>query len=201
MAPRLLVSLLAISVLGWATPAAADDLVLCQDSDHPDISVPACTRLIDGGTETREFLGTLYGFRGLAYFNTGNYVSAIIDMSAALDLGAPGRKDILRLRGWAYLMSGDYEKALADYNEALHPPDAVGLNNRALVYLKMKKYAAAIADYNAALILDPRAPQALYGRGVAESATGDEADGERDKTKARLLQKDIVAAFANWGIR
>ena len=202
MAARSLVSWLAVAMLGWTIPAAADDLASCQDTDHADISIPACTRIIDSGTETGEFLGMLHDLRALAYCKAHDYARAIPDFNDALALEGPSmHKDTLRVRGAAYLMNGDYEKALADYTAALNPPDAVGLNNRGLTYLKMKRYAAAVADYSAALKLQPQTPQALYGRGVAELALGEKVAAEKDKRAARLLQNNVADTFAPFGIR
>jgi tetratricopeptide (TPR) repeat protein len=197
MGPALVATLLMIMPGG----GQADDVQLCQDKDT-SVSIPACTRLIDDGTQSADTLGSLHSLRGIAYFNAGDYARAIPDFTDAIPTTDPGEplRDIKRLRAMSYLSNGDLDKAIADYTATLNPPDAVGLGDRAFVYLKAKKYRAAIRDYDAALALQPGIAQALYGRGVAERAIGLTAEAARDLAAGTKANPAVVQAFAGEGL-
>lgn len=181
----------------WAAPAAASpDLDACQ-SGKPAISIPACTRLIDAGTEPPDMVRELRTVRAMAYFNSGDFRRAIPDF----DAGLPGvtdpaaRRAALRLRAIAHYKVGDFDQSIEDYTASMAAPDAKGLVGRALAYLRQERYAMAFSDYNDALALQPGIPQALFGLGICEQERGNKAAAARDFAAARKIDPDIDKAF------
>jgi tetratricopeptide (TPR) repeat protein len=193
---------MAVWIAALLMVAQADDLNLCEDAQDSAIRIPACTRVIDGGTVSGKLLGLVHGLRGVAYFSAGDFARAIPDLTDALPYSDPGdpRVELLRVRAAAHYRNGDFDKAIADFTASLATPDAVGLTSRAMVYLKMEHYAAALADYDAALKLQPDLPQALYGRGLAEQHVEMPGAAARDIAAARAINPDVVAAFAGEGL-
>lgn len=195
-------SLTAMFFSAMLCAAAAADPVLdrCQ-SDNPKIAIPACSALIKAGDPDREFVGTLHGLRGMAYYHDGQYKKAIPDISSSIAASKDEnyRADAVRFRAQAYFFLKDYPNAIAGYTEVirLRPADHRSYNDRAYQYMKTKNYSAAIADYTAALDRKPDIAQALYGRGLAKRASGDSAGAEADIAKARGVQSDIGDSFAD----
>ena len=187
-----------------AAPTVLDD---CQDND-PNISIDACTTLIESGDEPGDFLDVLYSLRALGYQRARDFAKAVQDFTEALRLTpddpqhAPQRAGLLAIRASASFYTADYNQAIADYTESIRlaPPEASSYNGRAYVYLKLKNYDAAIADYDVALKNDPKRAQSLYGRGLAKRAKGDVVGGAKDMAKAKKLQGDVAAGFVHDGV-
>jgi tetratricopeptide (TPR) repeat protein len=196
---RFLLPLTFFSMLS-ATALADAQLDRCQD-DNPKVSIQACTEIIESGVETGEFLGTLYGLRGLAYYKDHQYALAVPDISKTIRVTKPidERVDLFRLRAQAYFGLTDYPHAIADYTEAIRikPSDIKSYNDRGYMFLRTKQYSAAITDYTAVLKKSPGVAQALYGRGLARRAGGDAAGANIDIAQAKKINGDIAASFAD----
>jgi tetratricopeptide (TPR) repeat protein len=104
----------------------------------PDISVRGCTRTIERWPNHAD----AYYFRGLAYFQKGEYDQAIADYDQALRL-KPDQDSAYNNRGHAYLEKGQYDRAIADYDQALrlNPGHAVSYNNRGRAYDEKQRAA------------------------------------------------------------
>ena len=89
----------------------------------------------------------------------GNLADAIIDLTAAIDAGAPS-VDTYILRGEAYMQSGDYRAAMDDFSAALtkDPTNAVAYYDRALLNSRLEDYNAAMNDINNALAANTSNP-------------------------------------------
>jgi tetratricopeptide (TPR) repeat protein len=142
--------------------------------------------------------------RGTVYDSKNDHARAIADFDAAIKLD-PKSSDALTGRCAARAEQGDdLQGAVADCNQALQTRgnnSAGALNSRGFAYLRLGQYDNAIADYNAALKLNAKLASALYGRGLAKQKKGDAAGGQVDMAAANLLQNDIAAEFAGYGVK
>jgi tetratricopeptide (TPR) repeat protein len=142
--------------------------------------------------------------RGTVYDNKNDHPHAIADFDAAIKLD-PKSTDALTGRCAARAEQGDdLQGALADCNQVLQMRgnnSAGTLNSRGFTYLRLGQYDNAIADFNAALKLNAKLASALYGRGLAKQKKGDAAGGQVDMATANLLQTDIAAEFAGYGVK
>ena len=82
----------------------------------------------------------------------GEIDDAIVDLTAAIDAGAP-TADMYTLRGEAYMQSANYRGALDDFNTAIEmePTSSVAYYDRALLNTRLEDYNAALNDINNAL--------------------------------------------------
>ena len=96
---------------------------------------------------------------GKAKLLEGNLGDAIVDLTAAIDAGAP-TVDTYILRGEAHMQSGDWRAAMADFNAALakDPANAVAYYDRALLNSRLEDYNAAMNDINNALAASASKP-------------------------------------------
>ena len=74
------------------------------------------------------------------------------------------------------------------------------MQNRGLVLLRMGRLDDAIAQYAAAIKAQPRAAQALYGRGVAELKKGQKTEGDADIAAATSIAPGLPAQFKRFGV-
>jgi tetratricopeptide (TPR) repeat protein len=199
IAVRFLLPLTLFATLS-AAALADDELDRCT-SDDPKVSIPACTHIIESGVETGDFLGTLYGIRGLSYYKNGQYANAVADLSKKIRTAknTNDRFPLIRLRAQIFLALNDYPHAVADYTEALRlkPNDVPSYNGRGYTFLKWGKYPSAITDYTEALNRQPEISQALYGRGLAKRAVRDLAGADIDIVHAKKVNRDIAESFAD----
>ena len=124
----------------------------------------------------------MYGGRGWALFELGQYDRAIADYSEQLRLNP--RNDAARNnRGLAHLRKGELAAALADFEEAIkiNPRNVHARNNRGFVLAKQRKLDEAIADYSEALRIDPD-----YLLAYSNRARAYEAEGRIDAGAGRL---------------
>lgn len=148
-------------------------------------------------------LDEAYYERGLLHYAAQRYDSALADYDQAASLD-PHDADYLGatclIRA---ILNRDLDRALtaceALVAQASAPaPDALLV--RAFVRLRRGGFEAAIADYDAVLSSEPNFAGALYGRGVARSRLGQMAESQRDIAAAAVLDPNIAAEFASYGI-
>jgi tetratricopeptide (TPR) repeat protein len=84
----------------------------------PQQEIAACTEIIGDPSESEDHVMMAYQARGMAYYEIGNYVQAIVDVSVAIRLDPQNAIPYIS-RGRAYAGSGAYDRALADFSEAL----------------------------------------------------------------------------------
>ena len=106
-------------------------------------------------------------------------------------------------RCWARATLGtELDKALSDCDAALKArPTAARYDRRGLVHLRMGNPDKAIDDYNEALRLEPKSPWALFGRGIARIAKGDEQGGRADIAAATAINAAVEKDAARYGLR
>ena len=144
------------------TIAMADTAADCNQSDNLDISIKACTELIEKYKLDKANLAGAYFNRGNAYSDKKNYPAAIANYGKALEL-QPDNAGIYYNRGRAYRLNGQPDLAVASYNKAieLDPKDANALSNRGHAYRDLGNNEKAIADFRAALAINPTHDRAL----------------------------------------
>lgn len=160
--------------------------------------------------------GDAYEARGDAYALLGKpeLASKSYDKAAATTQDTPGE---LTDRCWTRAIRGaPLDRALTDCNAVLkvYPGDFYVRMDRCFVYLRMGLYDKAIADCTLALADRREATGrlyssyghglypagALYLRGVAELAKGDQASGQADVAAAVNSFSRIEKVFALYGI-
>ncbi len=139
------------------TRAAAEDdsLAQCQN-DSPDVAIPACTILIEGGTTDVAVLPRIIAHRGDAFARKYDYMRAIKDYNHAIKL-RPTFWIAFNERGLAHANSLNFEWAIKDYDQSikLHPDNAVAFYRRGLAKFGLCDLDGADADIAKARELDP----------------------------------------------
>src|SRR5215472_1091479 len=69
----------------------------CKDAD-PDLSIGACTALIQSGEKSKSLLAAAFSYRGIGYARKGEYYQAIRDYDQAIQL-APDFAIVFNNRG------------------------------------------------------------------------------------------------------
>jgi tetratricopeptide (TPR) repeat protein len=143
--------LLVLALTALTTPRPGQAAGQSRDencgNDNPDISIAACTALIESGPDLK-------------------YPEPFRTMFFALGYKARGR---------AYADKGEYDLAIGDYDQdiTLEPNDWGAFEGRGKAYLAEKKYDRAIQDFNEAIRQKPaEAFGAFIGRGDAYFAMG-----------------------------
>jgi tetratricopeptide (TPR) repeat protein len=101
----------------------ADDRIIC-DQSRGDLSISACTRLIESGQLNTVGLAQAYSDRGLTYFRNSQFDLAITDYSEAMRHIPPNTylaasANLFAMRGWAYLSKQNFQGAVADFEAAV----------------------------------------------------------------------------------
>lgn len=148
--------------------------------------------------------GDLSAQIGNSYARAGEYELAIqqLDLWVAAHPKNENLALVLGSRCYARAAWGrELDKALADCDEAVRK-DRVSeiMQVRGLVLLRLGKLDEAIAQYTAAIKAQPRAAQALYGRGLTELKKGQKAEGDADIAAASALAPAIAAQFKRIGL-
>ena len=125
----------------------------CKDANS-DLSIDACTALIQSGRQNKSGLAEMFSDRGNAYFRKGDYDRAIQDYDQAIQL-KPDSAQVFNNRGNALTHMSRFDRAIADYDQAtrLRPDYAMAFNNRGIVYDHKGEYNRAIQDYDQAIRL------------------------------------------------
>ena len=136
-----------------------------------------------------------YYDRGIRHFEEGEYMDAIAQYSAAIDLN-PHRYWYFTSLGWAHYNLGQSEAALENANHAvrMRPGDAWNHNLRARAFYDLRRYQDAIAAFTRAIRLDPH--QFHYsGRGIAHFRLAEYHRALRDLDRAVLIDPDSASAY------
>ncbi len=157
-----------------ALPAFAqssDQIINNCENPNPDISIPACTTIIDGGPEIGAYLFEAYVNRSVAEAKKGMFTQAISDDTQAIALN-PANARILLNRARAYEAIGSYAQAIADTSRSieLDPSNADAYRLRGIAEASSGLWDAAIADQTKAIAIAPRDPQAYWARAMAHGA-------------------------------
>jgi lipoprotein NlpI len=160
----------------------AKDLKLCEQSqNNPDLTIQACSRLINSFKGYRpgeglllQVLTTGFAKRASAYDDKGEYDLAIQDIDQVILLN-PNFPENYNSRGIIYYEKGAYDRAIQDYDQAIRLKSDfhMALNNRGNAYREKGDYDRAIQDYDQAIRIRPDYLDAFDDRGDAHRKKGD----------------------------
>jgi len=196
-------AVLSLAAICQAGPAQAqtrdENWKHCPDA-NPDLTIAACTAIMQSGQESTENLASAFNNRGVAYDDKGQFDLAITDYNQAIRL-EPNSADAFNNRGNAYNRKGQLDLAIADYNQAirLEPNLATAFSNRGAAYHSQGQEDLAIADCNQAILLMPDFADAYNNRGNAHRRKGEYDLAIADYSQAILLKPDLAQAIFNRG--
>jgi tetratricopeptide (TPR) repeat protein len=99
-----------------------------------------------------------YNLRGVAKYETGDYIGAYNDYTTALHYSSPINNFYIIYSNRSQTLNAlkRYDETIDDCNMALQqkPDDKVSLLNRGIAYDKLKKYDLAADDFNKAINID-----------------------------------------------
>jgi tetratricopeptide (TPR) repeat protein len=153
--------------------------------------------------------------RGIFYYKSSNYQSAISDYTQSIELGRK-ESDVFYNRGLVFKDQGEFAKALADFKRAaeIAPDDSDTQYNIADMHLSLEEYPAAKAEFDRLIEIDPDRLDVHSLRGFAELQLGnteaaiadfdteiarnpDDLDALNNRGEARLLIGQTDAAIAD----
>jgi tetratricopeptide (TPR) repeat protein len=149
----------------------------------PDVVIQNCTAAIGfaDGLDSKNTAGALTN-RGGAYMLKGDYVAAVLDLTAALRI-EPDLQQAYADRGASYANLGNTAAALSDLNRSLlmRPNDATALNMRCWTRARANiELGDALIDCDSGLALAPNATLLLDSRGLVEYRMGKLKDAQAD---------------------
>ncbi|MGY3693237.1 tetratricopeptide (TPR) repeat protein [Bradyrhizobium sp. USDA 3240] len=153
-----------------------EDGAACDAKDpHPELAIPACTRLIAANPRGRDLSITYYN-RALAWHNKGDLEKARADYDQSIAIN-PSFAPSYGQRAKVYLQNQDYDRALSDFDQAIRlkpagPFSAGWFNNRAELFVATGDYDRALADYGKSIELDPNSWYAYVNRALVYDFSG-----------------------------
>jgi tetratricopeptide (TPR) repeat protein len=138
---------------------------------------------------------------GNGYYEQGNFNTAIIVYSCALEVDASYAPAYVS-RGYAYMALGNQASALEDYNKAIEL-DANLLSayiNRGNLYTVQGRFGLALTDFDLVIALDAENALAYNNRGVVHAAEGDYELALADLQQAIALLPNYPAPYAALGV-
>lgn len=105
---------LSVILLLSTSAARADVFDDCSQEKNPDLSIKACTIIIESGGKDAAIA---YNNRGVVYSDRREYENAIADFSKAIELD-PNYAIAYNNRGLAHHGRGEYARAIADFAKA-----------------------------------------------------------------------------------
>ncbi len=162
-------------------PVSGVDINDCLQHRDADLSIAACSRVLDGNFISEGVTASAYADRGYAYMMKGDFARAGPDYEAALRLN-PSELVALGGRGRMRVDAGDYRGALGDLGRAiqLDQKDAILFYGRGVARIGLGDRAGGIADMTKAIELRPTFAGAYLYRGLQYSATGKLRDAAAD---------------------
>jgi tetratricopeptide (TPR) repeat protein len=143
--------------------------------------------------------------RGITLAGTARCSDAIADFTRVIELSktSAGTSMALVDRGLCREKSGRDDLAAVDYSAhlELEPRSQYGLELRGALYFRARQYDRALADFAQALVVNPSAPAALYGRGLVKIVTGDARGGREDIEVATAMRPRVVEQMAERGVK
>lgn len=169
-----------------ANPAArtailqAYDAALADDPDNADSITSERDRAIAVGGDAKP------------------YIAAMDARLAKKPDDAASLNEACWARAW---LKVDLDAALAQCDKSIAKNrQAATLDSRGLVRLQRGEWDKAAADYGDAIALRPTQASSLYGRGIARKHLGDVAGSKADMAAASMIDSDVAAAFAAYGV-
>ena len=134
-------------------------------------------------------------YRGIAYYQKGEYNRAIDDLNKALELKSDFAL-VYGYRGLAYAGIGELDLAIRDFSRTIQskPKSAYTYANRGIAYQKKGEIDLAIKDFSKAIELFPYYAEAHNRRGLIYRNTGDFDKAIADFSQA-ILGNSINAYY------
>jgi tetratricopeptide (TPR) repeat protein len=125
-----------------------------------EMSIAACSAIIDALNATDVDRARALNNRGVAFSATGRPEAALADFEQA-NAADPDNPSPYYNRGALHWENGRYDQALSDISRAIALDGANGeyYNARGLVYEKQGDFDRAVADYSRAITLEPQTGQ------------------------------------------
>ena len=197
---RALLGAFALASTTLVLPAAAAPSRSDCGAKDPQLSIAACTLVIndrrtDANTRVRAF-----GMRGIARENSGDLNGARADLTAVL-AALPRDRFMLHRRGVVNFGLSRFDESIADFSAALDiDPQNVGtLAARAVAYDYKNDYDRAITDASLALTLKPDIPLALSARAHAFRGKNDLVHALEDYDAAIRLNPKVATYYRERG--
>ena len=191
---------LCFALLTLSTVASAqsetENWTRCEGK-NPDLSIRACTALIQSAAQDDENLAVALNNRGIAYDVKGQHDLAIADFTHAIQL-KPDYAGAFSNRASAHAARGELDFAILDFNQAiqLKPDDASAFNLRGSAYEAMGQPDLAIADFSRAIQLKPDLADAYSSRGNTYADQRQFSSAIADYTQSlRLNPSDASTLF------
>lgn len=136
-----------------------------------------------------------YFYRGFAYYRTGRYPQALVDLNKAVSANS----EAFFHRGMVHKAIGDIRASIDDFTQAIeHGVNAVeSLFNRAVCYMTAESYESAISDFTEYLQSNPDDAEAFTYRGLSYLNLQNYPSAERDLKKAVELESSHPEANYN----
>jgi tetratricopeptide (TPR) repeat protein len=123
--------------------------------------------------------------RGRALLALGHYAEAERSFDEYLRNGGEADADIFKGRGLARMKLGKFAEAVDDYTQALErAPDGELYQHRGWAHFFAEAGKLALRDFSKAIALDPEAPDAYTGRGLARVMLGEYREAVADAEAA-----------------
>ena len=139
-------------------------------------------------------------WRGVGYFESGQYEAAVEELSQALRL-RPGWHDAYKWRYLANLRLQRVDEAISDI-QALISIDGERyewLLARGSAYVEKQRYYAALSDFDRAIALEPDSGQAYRLRALTHAALGETDQAIADQWKAVALSPNRASLYRELG--
>ena len=146
-----------VVIMCGSTGAWADAKSDCLQDHDADLSIKGCTNIIS----EQPHAVWAYGTRGNAYFNKGDYDSAIADASKVIEINPKSAAGHFN-RGLAYDQKEEgKDRAIADYTKAIEvdPKNAKYYARRGSDFADQGQIDEAISDVTKAIELEPASPK------------------------------------------
>lgn len=169
--------------------------------NNADISVAACTALIDSRRDSPQSLISDFSRRAEIYNRAHKYDRAIQDYEQAIRL-SPDDPSAFYGLGTAEYRKGDYGSALYAFGLAiwLDPKNAKAFAGRGNADAREKMYGDAVWNYDQAIRLDPGNATTFYDRGLAYYHNQNYDSAIKDFDEAIRLNPKRPEGFVGRGV-
>jgi tetratricopeptide (TPR) repeat protein len=191
-----------VFLLALCTAAArADDWQNCKQQQDTNLSLTACSNILQRGEESRDNQAVAYSSRGDAYRAKGLFDMAFADYTRAIELN-PNYEQAYYGRSYIYMKKGEFDAAIADCTRAIsaNPKYENAYICRGYTYFRKGDAGQAVADYTRAISVNPKFLPAYIARAFALEASGDYQKALADKAIAVELSPNNAGLVFQLGL-
>jgi tetratricopeptide (TPR) repeat protein len=178
-------------------PALADTFQDCAQRSDAELSVRACTELIDSAKLTKKQQAQALLLRGETFLKTGFYVWAQDDFSTAATADGGVEASAEALQCGTLLQMRRNREALNHCDRALElePGNAYALNNKGRVFLAQQQFPAALKLFQAAAKRSPNWATPYVNLGMTFLGMSDQRRAFASFDRAAKLDPNDAATF------